>query len=171
MNQLLTGGRPVLALAKDCCYKDISSLAEDIQRLQAQKSQIEAKYEQAIKGQETILHENDRLKEQNEKLAKELNDIKDLALSVESEANVSLDALYKRNTALKLKLNEAKKRIHDLETQIGSIEGAGTKDIKTANMQIHFLQQQLQALTDKGKKQQVLFFLEKSFHIKKKIKN
>lgn len=149
----------MLALAKDCCYRDISSLAEDIQRLQAQKSQIEAKYEQTIKGQETYLYENDRLKEQNEKLSKELNDIKDLALSVETEANVSLDALYKRNTALKLKLNEAKKRIHELETQIGSVEGDGAKDIKTANMQIRFLQQQLQALTDKGKKWPIFFSL------------
>lgn len=149
----------MLALAKDCCYRDISSLAEDIQRLQAQKTQIEAKYEQTIKGQETYLYENDRLKEQNEKLSKELNDIKDLALSVETEANVSLDALYKRNTALKLKLNEAKKRIHELETQIGSVEGDGAKDIKTANMQIRFLQQQLQALTDKGKKWPIFFSL------------
>lgn len=139
-----------MALAKDCCYRDISSLAEDIQRLQAQKSQIEAKYEQAIKTQETILEENRHLQEQNNKLAGELNNIKDLALSVESEANVSLDALYKRNTALKLKLNEAKKRMQEMESQIGSVEAGGAKDIKTANIQIKFLQEQLQSVTDKG---------------------
>lgn len=151
MNQLLTGGRPLSALAKDCCYRDISSLAEDIQRLQRQKSEIEANYELAINAQSHALEEVARLKEQNNKLTKELNDIKDVALSVESEANDSLDALYKRNTALKLKLNDSKKRIHELESQINSVGlGGGTKDLKAANMQIEFLQEQLQSLTNKG---------------------
>lgn len=152
LNQLLTGGRPPLALAKDCCYRDISTLAEDIQRMQRQKSELEANYEQAIRAQTHALDEVTRLTQQNEKLTKELNDIKDVALSVESEANVSLDVLHKKCTALKLKLNDSKKRIQDLELQIasnGSTTG-GSKDIKAANLQIKFLQEQLQTVTNKG---------------------
>lgn len=151
MNQLLTGGRPPLALAKDCCYRDISTLAEDIQRMQRQKSELEANYNQAIKAQTHALDEVARLKEQNEKLTRELNDIKDVALSVESEANLSLDALYKRNTALKSKLNEAKKRIDELESQIDS-NGyiGGSKDIKAANVQIKLLKEQLESEKNKG---------------------
>ncbi|XP_031640982.1 centrosomal protein of 135 kDa [Contarinia nasturtii] len=150
LNQLLAGGRPISALAKDCCYRDISSLAEDIQRLQRQKSEIEANYEQAIKAQSHAHDEVTLLKEQNEKLAKELNEIKDVALSVETEANVSLEALYKRNTTLKHKLNDSKKRIQELESQIDAIGGSGgTRDLKAANIQIKFLQEQLQSVTNK----------------------
>lgn len=151
MNQLLAGGRPPLALAKDCCYRDISTLAEDIQRMQRQKSELQANYDQAIKAQTHALEEVAQLREENEKLSKELHDIKDVALSVETEANVSLDALYKRNTALKLKLNDSKKRIQDLEAQLNSIGSTGSsKDLKAANLQIKFLQEQLQTVTNKG---------------------
>lgn len=151
LNQLLAGGRPVSALAKDCCYRDIGSLTKDVQELQSQKSQIEANCEQAIKSQNYALDEVARLKELNEKLVKELNDIKDIALSVESEANLSLDTLHKRNTALKLKLNESKKLIEELELQMGIHGAAGTRDLKTANIQIKFLQDQVKTITNKGK--------------------
>lgn len=150
---MLAGGRPPIALAKDCCYRDISTLAEDIQRMQRQKSELEANYEQAIKAQTHALDEVAQLTEQNAKLTKELNDIKDVALSVESEANVSLDALHKKCTVLKMKLNDSKKRIQDLESQIDSkgYTTGGSKDIKAANMQIKFLQEQLQSVKNKGK--------------------
>lgn len=151
LNQLLAGGRPISALAKDCCYRDISSLAEDVQLLQREKSKIQANYDQAIKNQNLARQEIDYLKEQNDKLNKELNDIKDVALSVETEANSSLDVLYKRNTALKLKLNEAKKRVEQLESHIGFNGEGSVKDLKTANMKIQFLQEQLKNVSEKGK--------------------
>lgn len=147
---MLTGGRPISALTKDCCYRDISSLAEDLKRLQRQKSQCEANYEQAIKGQNHALQEIERLNDENGKLSKELARIKDLALSVETEANVSLDTMHKRNLSLKLKLNEAKKRIQELESNMGACNESGTKDLKTANTQIKFLQEQLKSSLNKG---------------------
>lgn len=151
MNQLLSGGRPVLALAKDCCYRDISSLAEDLQLLQAQKAQIDSKYERAVEAQTKALDEMANYKEQNEKLQEELDHLKDVALIAESEANLSLDALHKRNTEYKLKLIESKKRIQQLEKELESNGGGNKKDLKTANMQIKFLQEQLQSSADKGK--------------------
>lgn len=150
---MLSGGRPISALAKDCCYRDISSLAEDLKRLQRQKSQCEANYEQAIKDQNHALDEIQRLKDENGKLSMELSNMKDLALSVESEANLSLDTLHKRNVALKSKLNESKKRIQELESNLGICNesgGGGGKDLKTARAQIQFLQQQLQSASNKG---------------------
>lgn len=151
MNQLLCGGRPISALTKDCCYRDISSLAEDVHQLQREKSKIQAKYDQAIKSQNNALQEIAHVREQNEKLTEELNNIKDVALSVESEANVSLENLYRRNTALKLKLNDAKKRVQELESKIG-LNGEGSVcDLKTANMKIKFLQEQLKNVSEKGK--------------------
>lgn len=150
LNQLLAGGRPIAAIAKDCCYRDIGSLTKDVQELQCQKSQIEANCEQAIKSQNYALEEVARLKEHNEKLAKELNDIKDIALSVESEANLSLHTLHKRNTALKLKLNESKKQIEELELQMGIYGTVGIRDLKTANIQIKFLQDQIKTISING---------------------
>lgn len=147
---MLSGGRPISALAKDCCYRDISSLAEDLKRLQRQKSQSEASYEQAMKGQNHALAEIQRLKDENEKLSREVASLKDLALSVESEANLSLDAMHKRNVALKSKLNESRKRIQELESNLGSCNESGD-DLKTANAQIKFLQEQLQSAKNKGK--------------------
>lgn len=147
MNQLLSGGRPISALAKDCCYRDISSLAEDLKRLQCQKSQCEANYDQAMKDQNHALQEIERLKDENGKLSKELASIKDLALSVESEANVSLHTLHKRNLALKLKLNESKRRIQELESNMSS---CNEPDFETTNTQIKLLQEQLKSSLNKG---------------------
>lgn len=147
---MLSGGRPISALAKDCCYRDISSLAEDLKRLQRQKSQCEANYEQAIKDRSHALDEIQRQKDENEKISKELASMKDLALSVESEANVSLDSLHKRNVALKSKLNESKKRIQELESSLGLCSESGGNEIKTANAQIKFLREQLQSASNKG---------------------
>lgn len=149
---MLAGGRPVSALAKDCCYRDISTLAEDLQRLQKQKAQCEANYEQALKGQKHALDEIARLKEDNEKLSHELKQIKDVALSVESEANLSLDALHKSNTSLKLKLHESKKRIHELESHLCLTGEYDSKDLKEANMKIKFLKEQLRSVSEKGKR-------------------
>lgn len=148
---MLSGGRPVTALAKDCCYRDISSLAEDLKQLQRQKSQCEANYEQAITRHKHAIEEIERLKDENEKLTMELASIKDLALSVETEANLSLDTMHKRNMALKSKLNESKKRIQELELNCGPFNEFGVKDLKTANAQIKFLQDQLKSASNRGK--------------------
>lgn len=161
---MLAGGRPVSALAKDCCYRDISTLAEDLQRLQKQKAQCEANYEQAIKGQKHALGEIDRLKDDNEKLSHELKQIKDVALSVESEANLSLDALHKSNTSLRLKLHESKKRIHELESQMCLTGEYDAKDLKEANMNIKFLKEQLRSVSEKGEHISFTFFVFDNDH-------
>lgn len=99
MNHLLVGGRPPLALAKDCCFRGISSLTDDIQHLQKQKSKWQTDYEDMEK------QANDKieiLQLQNERLCKELNDLEEMALSVETEANSSLGTLHKLNIALKV---------------------------------------------------------------------
>lgn len=150
MNQLLSGGRPIPALAKDCCYRDISSLAEDLKQLQRQKSQCEANYEQEVQRHRNTLEEMEHLKNENGNLKKELASVKDLALSVETEANQSLEAMHKRNTALKSKLNELKKRIQELESNCGPSDEFGVNDLKTANAQIKFLQDQLKNASNRG---------------------
>lgn len=102
MNQLLVGGRPLGALEKDCCYRGIRTLADDVEQLQKEKSKIQAEYEEAIHNHHAAIDTIAVLKQQNQKITKELNDLKEIALSVESEANDSLETLHKRNIALKV---------------------------------------------------------------------
>lgn len=102
MNQLLVGGRPLAALEKDCCYRGVRTLTDDIEQLQNEKSKIQAEYEEAIQNHHAAIDTIAVLKQQNQKITKELNDLKEIALSVESEANVSLETLHKRNAALKV---------------------------------------------------------------------
>lgn len=99
---MLIGGRPINALAKDCCYRGIKSIVEDVEQLQKEKSQIQAEYEEAIINYHAAIDTIAVLKQQHQKATKELNDLKEIALSVESEANVSLETLHKRNSALKV---------------------------------------------------------------------
>lgn len=141
---MLAGGRPIAALAKDCCYKDISTLVDDLNRLQRTKSECESNYEQAMK-------ELARLSNENENLSKELMDIRNIALGVESEANLSIDVLHKRNSLLKIKLIESKKRIVELESQLNPYNESSVVNIKLANKQIKCLQEGLQRATHKGK--------------------
>lgn len=150
MNQLLSGGRSITALAKDCCYRDISSLADDLKRMQREKSECEANYEQAIKKHRHTLTEIEHLKEENLKLSKEVAGIKDLALSVESEANRSLETMHKRNMSLKSKLNESNKRIQELELNLTHCNESDVSDLKTAQAQIKLLQEQLKSVSNKG---------------------
>lgn len=102
MNHLLVGGRPPLALAKDCCYRGVSSLTDDIQELQREKSKVQADYDLARKNEQAAFEQIEKLKEQNEQIVKELNDLKEVALSVENEANSSLSTLHKHNSVLKV---------------------------------------------------------------------
>lgn len=101
------------ALEQDCCYRGIRTLANDIEQLQEEKSRIQAEYEEAIQNHHAAIDTIAVLKQQNQKISKELNDFKEIALSVESEANVSLETLHKRNTALKVFFP-----IHSLSCQI-----------------------------------------------------
>lgn len=102
LNQLLAGGRPSAALAKDCCYRGISTLTDDVERLQREKSQMQAEYEQSIDSQRDNSTQLARLSQQNKKLTAELKSLRETALSVESEANKSIDALHKKNAVLKV---------------------------------------------------------------------
>lgn len=148
---MLTGGRPVSALTKDCCYRDISTLAEDLQRLQQQKSQCDANYKQSVKSLENALLENERLNEKCKQLSNKMEVIAETAYSVESEANLSLSNLKETEKTLRLKLEEYKKRIKELESKVSHIDTYDAQNLKEANMKIKFLKEQLKNSSEKGK--------------------
>lgn len=99
---MLAGGRPAAALAKDCCFRGISTLSGDVERLQREKSQMQAEYEQTIDSQRDNTSQIARLRQQNEKLTAELKSLRETALSIELEANKSIEVQHKKNAALKV---------------------------------------------------------------------
>lgn len=99
---MLAGGRPSAALAKDCCYRGISTLTDDVERLQREKSHMQAEFEQTVDSQRDSTTQIARLRQQNDKLTNELKSLRETALSVESEANKSIDVLHKKNSVLKV---------------------------------------------------------------------
>lgn len=100
----MIGGRPSSALAKDCCYRGVGSLTEDIEILQKEKSQMQMQLENCIRHQHEAMERAMALNEQNKKLTDKLNNIEEVALSVETEANNSLSTLHKQNVKLKVRI-------------------------------------------------------------------
>lgn len=65
---------------------------------------MQAEYEQSIDSQRDNSTQLARLSQQNKKLTAELKSLRETALSVESEANKSIDALHKKNAVLKVRI-------------------------------------------------------------------
>lgn len=107
LNCLFVGGRPVSALVKDCCYKGVSQITEDISLLQGQKIELQRKLNESMDNNER-LHE--KTKEQKQKIAKLeafLKEISDTALYVEREANLKVKSLKKEIAELKVNLERS----------------------------------------------------------------
>ncbi|XP_037880211.1 centrosomal protein of 135 kDa isoform X2 [Glossina fuscipes] len=87
LNELLSGGRAPNILARECCYKNVGSLNEDIDLLQREKLESLAR----IREYQHQMHEAMRralnLEKFNRELQKRLDELKDAALSVETQAN------------------------------------------------------------------------------------
>ncbi|XP_036326953.1 centrosomal protein of 135 kDa-like [Rhagoletis pomonella] len=121
LNDLLIGGRPPAALAKDCCFKDVRGLSEDIELLQREKSQslnrVREYQEQMHEAMERALS----LETQNKQLQRELDELKEAALSVETQANTEIaqreEEVEELQKELK-KLRSRQERVGDNRTQV-----------------------------------------------------
>lgn len=90
LNCLFIGGRPASALAKDCCYKDVSKITEDVSVLQRDKIELQRKLTDVLDRNESL---HKKWKEQRVKLTKleaYVREISDAALYVEREANLKI---------------------------------------------------------------------------------
>ncbi|KAL5290429.1 CEP135 family protein [Megaselia abdita] len=101
LNDLMKGGRPPAALARDCCYKNYGALSEDVELLQQEKYENHSK----IKSYEQKMHEAMQravhLAEQNKRLTEDLDELKEVALKVEKDANTELSQRDKQIEKLK----------------------------------------------------------------------
>lgn len=101
LNYLFAGGRPAAALAKDCCYKDVSKITEDVGKLQRDKTELQMKLSDTMISQEKLIGKLNGVKKKNSDLEAYISEIGDAALFVEKEAN--------------LKIKDQKQKINELK--------------------------------------------------------
>uniref|UniRef100_A0A1Q3G3E5 Putative myosin class ii heavy chain n=1 Tax=Culex tarsalis TaxID=7177 RepID=A0A1Q3G3E5_CULTA len=124
LGALFAGGRPVAALAKDCCYRSANTLNEDVGKLQEEKLAMQHKLSEAMASQESSSKKIQKLSDRNRQLEQELKEIENVALSVESEANLNILDKERANSDLQIRLQQSSMRIKELET-ILEAKGSG----------------------------------------------
>jgi centrosomal protein CEP135 len=90
LNCLFVGGRPPSALAKDCCYKDVSKITEDVSVLQRDKIELTRKLTEYEDRHETLYQKWKQQKVKITQLESYISEISDAALYVEREANLRI---------------------------------------------------------------------------------
>lgn len=150
LNDMLAGGRPLAALAKDCCYKDVGALSQDIDLLQREKSDLmmqvrefQDKMHDAM--QRALSSEEDKIK-----LQTQLEELKEAALQVEQQANAEIDAKESELRQLQLELKK-KGKDHRLTGGFASNQS----DKHNLNERLNLLtrrEEELQATNEKHKK-------------------
>ncbi|XP_055530632.1 centrosomal protein of 135 kDa isoform X2 [Wyeomyia smithii] len=118
LGALFAGGRPSVALAKDCCYRSVNTLSEDVQKLQAEKTSIQNKLASALESQQNASKKIQKLSERNKQLEHELKEIENVALNVESEANLHILDRDRQNSDLNVRLHQSNIRIKELEAML-----------------------------------------------------
>lgn len=81
------GGRPASALGKDCCYRGIGKLSDDVDGLQRDKVALQQQLKDTVLQQHEAMQRALKLAEHNQQLEKDLREMEGVALQVESEAN------------------------------------------------------------------------------------
>lgn len=146
LNRLLIGGRPVTALAKDCCFDGVGTLTRDIDSMQMEMSELQQRFEEAIQSQHEAEQRAIALKGENDTLASELYELKQVALGVESDANAAMRTLRQQNEQLKTKLYESKKFERELEARIDKLK----KRNEHSSSQVRSLQSIIERTSGKG---------------------
>lgn len=105
LSVLFVGGRPVNALARDCCYKDVSKITEDISHLQKDKIELSAKLADNEERYEKLFQKWKQQKDKIKNLEDHLKEITEAALYVEKEANLRIKNQNRNIEELKENLN------------------------------------------------------------------
>ncbi|KFB46792.1 AGAP010985-PA-like protein [Anopheles sinensis] len=116
LGALFAGGRPAAALAKDCCYRGVDVLGHDVETLQQEKVALQQKLTEAQESHERTARKLSRLSEKNQQLEKELREFENVALKVESEANINILECDRKNSDLSVRLQQSQLRVRELES-------------------------------------------------------
>ncbi|CAG9800822.1 unnamed protein product [Chironomus riparius] len=105
LSALFVGGRPVNALARDCCYKDVSKITEDISHLQKDKIELTTRLADNEERYEKLFQKWKIQKCTIKNLEDQLKEITEAALYVEKEANMRIKNQNRNIAELKENLN------------------------------------------------------------------
>lgn len=102
LNQLLIGGRPVSALGRDCCYRGVGQLSDDVDALQRDKIALQQQLKDTVVQQHEAMQRALKLAERNQQLETDLREMDRVALQVESEANRKIAACSEDRSKLEV---------------------------------------------------------------------
>ncbi|XP_017842894.2 centrosomal protein of 135 kDa isoform X1 [Drosophila busckii] len=108
LNDLLMGGRPPAALAKDCCYKEVGALSQDIDLLQREKTDLMSQMRECQDKMHDAMQRALRTEDEKQRLQLQLNELKEAALEMEQQANSELDARELEVQQLQVELKQLK---------------------------------------------------------------
>ncbi|XP_050335974.1 centrosomal protein of 135 kDa isoform X1 [Bactrocera neohumeralis] len=135
LNELLTGGRPPAALAKDCCFKDVRGMSEDIENLQREKTESLNKIREYQEQMHEAMERALSLETHNKQLQQDLDELKVAALAVETQANSEIAQREQELEDLQNELKKLRNRPEkgDNRTQIGRRAGGAGDGVNNSN--------------------------------------
>ncbi|XP_065362141.1 centrosomal protein of 135 kDa [Calliphora vicina] len=148
LNDLLSGGRPPAALARDCCYKNFNTLNEDIDLLQREKMDSLTRMREYQEQMHEAMQRALDLEKSNRSLQKQLDELKDAALMVETQANNEIAVREAEVEMLKQQLNDMmgkEKNAHDKQR----LELKKGKSGTVASIDKHKINEKINELTQK----------------------
>ncbi|XP_052848282.1 centrosomal protein of 135 kDa isoform X2 [Drosophila gunungcola] len=168
LNDMLAGGRPPAALAKDCCYKEVGALSQDIDLLQREKSDLMLQVRDFQDKMHDAMQRALGSEEDKRKLQAQLEELKETALQVEQQANAEIDAKELELRHLHLELKK-KGRDHRLAGGFASTQS----DKQNLNERLKHLtrrEEELEATNEKHKRK-LLKMQAKIFELQKELKD
>ncbi|XP_057672202.1 centrosomal protein of 135 kDa isoform X2 [Diorhabda carinulata] len=159
LNALLEGGRPIKAINKDCCYKNIDnkigSLQDEIDKLKREKNSLQNQLTEALARQHEAMRRALNLAERNKLLEHEMKDIDQIALTVEAECNNTVKSNFEKVTKLQDSMNESLIKIQTLEMENNKLKLEKKElisEIETINFEKKNLQMLLETETEDKKR-------------------
>ncbi|KAK9309932.1 hypothetical protein QLX08_000568 [Tetragonisca angustula] len=163
LKKMLEGGRPYLAVSKDCACKkaDCSFVtsnfnidSNELKVLQQEKLELEQQLKEALNKQHDAMSQALKLADRNEELENELRDIDHIALAVEADCNSAVKENNRRVSKLQEKLENVMTRVHVLEGEL-TIERREVQelraDLETCKLEKRNIERTLESTLDEKK--------------------
>ncbi|XP_020798268.1 centrosomal protein of 135 kDa [Drosophila serrata] len=154
LNDMLAGGRPPAALAKDCCYKDVGALSQDIDLLQREKSELMLQVRDFQDKMHDAMQKALGSEEEKRKLQTQLEELKEAALQVEQQANTEIEAREQEIKQLQLELKNLQRSKNPRQAGGGGF-AANQSEKHNLNERLNLLtrrEEELEATNEKHKK-------------------
>ncbi|KAH8242312.1 hypothetical protein KR032_000347 [Drosophila birchii] len=153
LNDMLAGGRPPAALAKDCCYKDVGALSQDIDLLQREKSELMLQVRDFQDKMHDAMQRALGSEEEKRKLQTQLEELKEAALQVEQQANTEIEAREQEIRQLQQDLKHLQRGKNS--RLAGGCFAVNQSDKHNLNERLNLLtrrEEELEAINEKHKK-------------------